>query len=141
MSTITRFLPTLVLLLALGVAAVACGQGAQASEGQGQHSRGFTDTPAAQTIAVRADPSGRLAWERTEYEAAAGDVTFVVSSPAGLAHNFGVEGQGVKAYSKQFRGGTTHRFTLTSLQSGSYQLVCTVPGHREAGMVATLTVR
>ena len=141
MSKATRFLPTLALLLALAGAAVACGQATRADRGDTQHGQGFSETLAAQTVAVRVAPGGRLAWERQEYEAAAGAVTFVVSSPVRMAHNFGVEGQGVAAHSKPFKGGTTNRYTLAGLAPGTYRIVCTVPGHREGGMVATLTVR
>ncbi len=136
MSPRWRCLPAL-LVLVLGLLVAGRGQVA----GARGHDGGFADTPAAQTVAVRVDPTGRLAWEQAEYTARAGDVTFVVSSPAGLVHNFGVEGPGVSAHSQPFAGGTTHRFTLTGLQPGSYRVVCTVPGHREAGMVATLHVR
>jgi uncharacterized cupredoxin-like copper-binding protein len=124
-------------VLALGLLLAGCGQVA----GARGHDGGFSDKPTAQTVAVRVDPSGRLAWEQAEYTANAGDVTFVVSSPAGLMHNFGVEGPGVSAHSQPFAGGTTQRFTLTGLQPGTYHIVCTVPGHREGGMVATLHVR
>ena len=129
--------PALLLVLVLGLLVAGCGQVAGARD----HDGGFSDKPAAQTVEVRVDPTGRLAWEKAEYTTSAGDVTFVVSSPAGLVHNFGVEGSGVSAHSQPFAGGTTHRFTLTGLQPGTYHIVCTVPGHREAGMVATLRVR
>jgi len=132
-----RTLVTLVLLLIIGVAMVGCGQPASAGGAAG----GFSDAPAAQTVAVRVDPHGRLAWEQAEYTATAGDITFLVSSPAGLAHNFTIDGPGVKAQSPQFAGGTTNRFTLKGMQPGTYKLSCTVPGHHEAGMVATLHVR
>ena len=131
-----RTLGTLALLLVVGVALVACGQPASAGGPAG----GFTDAPAAQTVAVRVDPSGRLAWEKAEYTATAGDITFVVSSAAGLAHNFTIDGPGVKAQSQQFAGGTTNRFTLKGVPPGTYKISCTVPGHHEAGMVATLQV-
>ena len=121
----------------LGLTLTARGQAA----GARGHDGGFSDKAAAQTVEVRVDPSGRLAWEKAEYTASAGDVTFVVSSPVGLMHNFGVEGPGVSAHSQPFAGGTTQRFTLTGLPPGTYHIVCTVPGHREAGMVATLLVQ
>jgi plastocyanin len=102
---------------------------------------GFSGEVAAQKVEVRVAPGGRLAWERSEYYATAGDATFVVSSPAGQAHNFTVEGPGVQAQSRSFAGGTTQRYTLKGMQPGTYRIVCTLPGHREAGMVATLYVR
>ena len=141
MSKAARFLPMLLLLLALGGAAGACGQAARAGRGQGHQGQGFSETPAAQTVAVRVAPGGRLAWERQAYEAAAGAVTFVVSSPAGLAHNFVIEGQGMQARSETFAGGTTNRYTLKGVQPGTYKISCTVPGHHEGGMTATLHVR
>ena len=137
MRAFLRTLGTLALLLVVGVVLVACGQPARAGGAAG----GFTDTPAAQTVAIRVDPSGRLAWEQAEYTTTAGDITFVVSSAAGLAHNFTIDGPGVKAQSPQFAGGTTNRYTLKGVQPGTYKIVCTVPGHHEAGMTATLHVR
>ena len=136
MRAFLRTLGILTLFLVVGAALVACGQPASAGGPAG----GFTDAPAAQTVTIRVDPSGRLAWEKSEYTAAAGDITFVVSSPAGLAHNFTIDGPGVKAQSQQFAGGTTNRFTLKGVQPGTYKIICTVPGHHEAGMVATLKV-
>ena len=135
--TVARSLPALLLALALGLTVAACGQAAGASGQDG----GFSAEPAAQKVEVRVAPGGRLAWERSEYYANAGDVTFVVSSPAGQAHNFAIEGPGVQAQGKPFAGGTTQRYTLKGLQPGTYRIVCTLPGHREAGMVATLYVR
>ena len=136
MRTLLRTLPALALLLVIGAATAACGRTTSAGGPTG----GFTDAPAAQTVEVRVDPSGRLAWERPAYEVAAGDVTFVVSSPAGLAHNFVIEGQGMQARSETFAGGTTNRYSLQGLQPGTYRSICTVPGHHEGGMTATLHV-
>ncbi|MFN8538399.1 MAG: hypothetical protein U0232_13095 [Thermomicrobiales bacterium] len=39
-----------------------------------------------------ADASGALKWDRASYEANGGDVTFVVSNPSPLTHNFRIEG-------------------------------------------------
>jgi nitrite reductase (NO-forming) len=37
-------------------------------------------------------------------------------------------------------GGQTGEVTFTAPSAGSYQFICTVPGHAAAGMVGTLTV-
>ena len=133
----SRVLPLLLLAL-LGVLIVACGQPAAAS---GDGGSGFSAEPADQTIVIRAHPHGHLAWTEAEYTAKAGDVTFVVVNTSLSKHNFLVEGPGVKAQSPTFDGGTTQRYTLKGLQPGTYRIACTVPGHREAGMTATLHVR
>ena len=133
----SRVLPLLLLAL-LGVLIVACGRPAAAS---GDGGSGFSTEPADQTIVIRAHPHGHLSWTEAEYTARAGDVTFVVVNTSLSRHNFLVEGPGVKAQSPAFEGGTTQRYTLKGLQPGTYRIACTVPGHREAGMTATLQVR
>lgn len=101
----------------------------------------FSTEVVAQQLTVAADPGGALKWDKSSYEARAGDITFVVDNPSALPHNFAVEGGGVKAQSKDFGPRTTNTFTLKGLQPGEYLLICTYPGHREAGMVSKLIVR
>lgn len=125
-----RIIPALALLLALGVALAACGE---------QPAGGFVEGEAAQKVEVEADPNGLLKWTRAEYRATAGDVSFVVKNPSPSRHNFVVKGNGVNATSAVFgRGART--YTLKGLPPGDYQIICTLPGHREAGMVARLSV-
>ena len=133
----SRVLP-LLLLAVLGALIVACGRPAAAS---GDGGSGFSAEPADQTVIIRAHPHGHLAWTEAEYTARAGDVTFVVVNSSLSKHNFLVEGPGVTAQSPAFDGGTTQRYTLKGLQPGTYRIACTVPGHRESGMTATLLVR
>ncbi len=118
-------------------ALAGCGASSAASGLAG----GIAAGEAAQTVEIRAASGGRLGWERPAYAASAGDVTFVVTNPPGLAHTFAVEGLGIKAQGKSFAGGTTTRSTLRGLAPGEYRIACILPGHREAGMVAMLTVR
>ena len=136
----------LIILVLLPLLA-ACGGSVQGGDAQAESRGGqvattkFSSKEAAQTVAVRVDPSGRLAWERAAYTAVAGDVTFVVSNPGRLPHAFAIEGPGVKAQSAVFEHGTTNHYTLQGLQAGVYRIVCPVPGHREAGMTALLQVK
>ena len=128
------------LLLAaalVGAALVACG----ALDTGAPASGGFSDEVLANTVAVSADPRGTFRWERATYAGASGDVTFVVQNPSSLAHNFGIEGNGVKAISKAIGPRKTLNLTLKGLPSGEYTIICTLPGHREAGMIATLTLK
>ena len=101
----------------------------------------FTAGTVAQQVQIAADPGGSPKWDKVGYAAQAGDVTFVVTNASPMMHNFAVEGVGVQAQSKNFAGKTTNSFTLKGLRPGDYLIVCTFAGHREAGMVAKLTVR
>lgn len=101
----------------------------------------FSSEPVAQQILVAADPTGALKWDRTTYEAQAGDVTFVVANKSASTHNFAVEGGNVKAQSKNFGANTTNSYTLKGLAPGEYLLVCNFPGHRAGGMVSKLIVK
>ena len=101
----------------------------------------FSSEAVAQQVAVSADPTGLPKWTQAAYEAKAGDVTFVVTNPSAVSHNFRVEGAGVQAQSATFGGKTTQSYTIKQLPPGEYLIVCTFAGHREAGMVAKLTVK
>jgi plastocyanin len=115
----------------------ACGTD---TAGSGSKAGGFTNEPAAQRVEVAAARDGAMRWDRAEYAAVAGDVTFVVSNPSMLPHRFGVEGNGVNVHSGNVSPGKTYSYTLKGLRAGEYQIVCDYPGHRQAGMVAKLTV-
>jgi plastocyanin len=101
----------------------------------------FTPGTVAQQVQVAADPTGALKWDKASYEAQAGDVTFVVANASPVTHNFAVEGPGVLAQSQNFASKTINSFTLKGLKPGEYLIVCNFAGHREAGMVAKLTVK
>ena len=45
-----------------------------------------------------------------------------------------------EAHSGVLPAGESKTFTFTAPAAGTYQIVCTVPGHAPAGMVGTLTV-
>ena len=66
----------------------------------------------------------------------AGAVTFDVRNNGKIPHNLTV--QGGKA-TPNINAGSTAKLTVT-LKKGSYTLYCSVPGHRQLGMVTKLTV-
>ncbi len=81
-------------------------------------------------------------WTPKEITVAAGDVTFNVANKGTVEHNFVIEdakGKVVKEVDSVQPGKTLQ--VKVNLKAGKYSIVCTVPGHREAGMVATLTVK
>jgi len=64
-----------------------------------------------------------------------GVVTFVVKNAGKIPHNLTVQGGKHTAY---IAPGKTVELTVT-LKKGSYTLYCSVPGHRQLGMVTKLT--
>jgi plastocyanin len=70
-----------------------------------------------------------------------GDITFIVKNEGEIEHNLVVGLPGGKALAQIaiIEPGETMR-VKASLPAGTYRLYCSLPGHREAGMVATLRV-
>lgn len=87
-------------------------------------------------------PSGSdLAFNQKDVSAKAGSVTIDFDNMQSLQHDVKVEDS-----SGQQLGGTDLVSSATAtatvdLQPGSYTFFCSVPGHREAGMEGTLTVK
>jgi plastocyanin len=79
-----------------------------------------------------------LAFAKTTAQAKAGQITLRMPNPASIEHNIAldepkpVEGEVVG------QGGTSE--IDVNLTPGTYEYYCSVPGHREGGMVGKLTV-
>lgn len=69
----------------------------------------------------------------------AGKVTFQVKNTGKIPHDLRVEGNGVDAKTKLLSPGASATLA-TTLKPGTYELTCTVPGHKEAGMKLELKV-
>jgi len=131
-----------ILVAALGL--VACGD-------DDDDDTGAVTTPATteptggggggggETLAVTADPTGQLTWEPTELSAKAGQVTIELDNPAPVSHNVEIEGNGVDEVSDTVSESTTS--VTADLKPGTYRYYCNIPGHAEAGMDGTLTVK
>jgi uncharacterized cupredoxin-like copper-binding protein len=70
---------------------------------------------------------------------APGSYSFVVTNDGPSSHNLTINGPGVSnAATPTFASGTK---TLdVTLKDGSYEFFCSVPGHKQLGMDATITV-
>ena len=93
------------------------------------------------TLEFEADPNGELAYTSTSETAKAGKVTVAFKNPQALTHDVAIEdssGKEVGATELIADGSDT---TTVDLKPGTYTYFCTVPGHREAGMEGTLTVK
>jgi plastocyanin len=93
------------------------------------------------TVDISTPPGSDLAFDQNDASASAGSVTIDFDNQQSLQHDVKVEDS-----SGQELGGTdlVSSGTATAtvdLQPGSYTFFCSVPGHREAGMEGTLTVK
>ena len=93
------------------------------------------------TIAIAADPSGALAFTKTNITAPAGSDTIDFENASSTGHNVEIEdssGEDIAETDTITDGKTS---TTADLQPGTYTFYCAVPGHREAGMEGTITVK
>ncbi|HEU5253719.1 MAG TPA: plastocyanin/azurin family copper-binding protein [Solirubrobacterales bacterium] len=90
------------------------------------------------TLDLAADPTA-LAFDKTELEAKAGKVTIDFTNPSAIPHNVVIEEDG-----KELAGfepiAESEETLEAELEPGTYEFICSVPGHAEAGMKGTLTV-
>jgi plastocyanin len=89
---------------------------------------------------LTADPSGALKFDTDSLEARAGPVTIRMDNPSTIPHNVSLAGDDVAKEGRTVGEGGVSTVTA-DLQRGQYEFYCAVPGHREAGMDGTLTVR
>lgn len=93
------------------------------------------------TVEFEADPEGQLAYTSTEASAKAGKVTVDFKNPQGLTHDVAIENEKGETIGKTELIAESATSTTVDLKPGTYTYYCTVPGHREAGMEGTLTVK
>lgn len=123
---------------ALGLVAAGCGGNGETTAGTPPAETGAAAGGGETTLELAADPSGALAFDKTQLQAPAGTISIVLTNDSSVPHNVSIEGGGVDVEGETFTGGT--RTTTATLEPGTYTFYCSVPGHREAGMEGTLTV-
>jgi plastocyanin len=91
------------------------------------------------TLALAADPT-QILFDKTTLTSKPGKVTIDFTNPATLEHDVAIEQDGKQIVVSETIGkGKTS--VSADLEPGTYTFLCTVPGHAEAGMEGTLTVR
>ena len=93
------------------------------------------------TVSFEADPGGELAYTTTTATAKAGQVTVDFNNPQALTHDVAIEDSSGKEVGATELIASGEDSTTVDLKPGTYTYFCTVPGHREAGMEGTLTVK
>jgi plastocyanin len=126
-------------LAALGL--VACGGSSNSS---GTTAAQTSSTPAAgggSAVALSTPGGSTLAYDQKSASAKAGSVTINFDNKEALQHDVAVADSSGKVLGQTdlVSSGTTS--TTVDLQPGTYTFYCTVPGHRDAGMEGTLTVK
>lgn len=93
------------------------------------------------TLTFEADPDGELAYTTTQASTEAGEVTIDFNNPQSLTHDVAIEDSSGKTVAQTDLIGAEETSTTADLKPGTYTFYCSVPGHREAGMEGTLTVK
>ena len=149
----------LVVFLALALASlalVACGDSSNDSSSTTATNSGSTESSAetggaaqeeaggsggGATLKFEADPNGELAYTTTSATAKAGKVTIDFNNPQSLTHDVAIEdSSGGEVGGTELIADSSDSATV-DLKPGTYTFYCSVPGHREAGMEGTLTVK
>src|SRR5262245_20022384 len=147
-------LATLLVLGLVSAALVACGGGdddttttATGNEAAGGAAAGGGKEAEAggggggSTLEFEADPGGDLAYTTTEASTKAGKVTIDFNNPQSLTHDVAIEDSKGETVAQTDLIGQEETSTTANLKPGRYTFDCSVPGHREAGMEGTLTVK
>jgi len=121
----------LAALLVLGVTAIAGWQRASAAPGAG--------------LAAAPGPPATISVEMTEFAIepaaltapAGAPLTFAVANVGQIEHDFTIVDHGT---TEPIAAGATGELAVGPLEPGEYEVLCTVPGHADSGMTATLTV-
>lgn len=91
------------------------------------------------TLQLAADPT-QIAFDTTSLSSKPGKVTIEFDNPSAIEHDVAIEKDGEElAKSALVTEGKTS--VTAELEPGTYTFLCTVPGHAEAGMEGTLTVK
>jgi plastocyanin len=134
------------LLVATSLVMAGCGGG---NDDSGSQATASTPTPAAKkqpatspSGTVSLTPKGdQLMFDTNQLTAKAGSVTVDFTNDSDQDHNVTLIDSANKTLGQTptFVGGT--KSFSVSLKPGSYTYYCSVPGHRQAGMQGTLTVK
>jgi plastocyanin len=142
-------LAVLAVLALASFALVACGSSddstsdttAATTESQNEGGKAEGGTAGGSTALDIASPSSGLAYDSDSATAKAGKVTLTYTNPQPIAHDVAIENDGGEIIGKTELVTEGTDSTELEIKAGEYTFYCTVPGHREAGMEGTLTVK
>jgi len=143
-----RYAALLALPLASLVLFAGCGGSDDSSDSSTTDTTAQTEKPAdtaapsggGDTLALAADPSGALAYDTDSLEAKAGTVNVDFTNDAPIGHDVVFENDSGEVASSAILTGGSETVSFEA-EPGSYTFFCSLPGHEEAGMKGTLTVK
>ncbi len=95
-------------------------------------------------LSIEANPAGQLAYVSNKATATAGAVAVEMPNMSGVTHNLAIQSgtgpSGPILGATKFISKGVASVTVT-LKPGTYTFFCQVPGHRQAGMEGTITVK
>jgi plastocyanin len=92
------------------------------------------------TLSLAADPT-QLAYDTTSLSSTAGKTTINFDNPSATGHDVCVKDTSDKELGCSDVIKQSNTSLAVNLKSGTYTFYCSVPGHEEAGMEGTLTVK
>jgi uncharacterized cupredoxin-like copper-binding protein/mono/diheme cytochrome c family protein len=114
--------------------------GGGATGGGGGGPSGTATANARNEVEIPADPTGLLQFKVKSAQAKAGKVTLLSKNDSSVPHDISVKGNGVNKQGPTVSNGKTSK-VVADLKPGTYEFYCSVPGHEQAGMKGTLTVK
>jgi mono/diheme cytochrome c family protein len=116
------------------------GKGATGSTGpSGGGPSGTAKANSKNELEIPTDPTGQLAFKFKSATAKAGKVTLLSKNDSPVPHDISIK-DGVDTKGKLVKDGGTSKVTVR-LKPRTYTFYCSVPGHEQAGMKGTLTVK
>jgi plastocyanin len=98
---------------------------------------GTAKANAQNVVEIPTDPTGQLAYQFKSATAKAGKVTVESKNASSVPHDIALKGG---PSGEVVQGGGVSKLTA-NLKAGSYEFYCSVPGHEQAGMKGTLSVK
>jgi plastocyanin len=141
-------------LVLASTALVACGSSSSSSSSESTATETTSESGAAagggeaegksagsaSAVDIEAASSG-LEYTSKTATAKAGKVTVDFNNPQPLTHDVAIEDSSGKTIGQTELIAEGSSSAVVNLKPGTYHYYCTVPGHREAGMEGTLTVK
>jgi plastocyanin len=91
-------------------------------------------------LAIPVNKAGGLLYQYKDAVSSPGQVSIESKNDQPIGHDIAIEGNGVNAKGQVVSNGGTSKVSV-NLKPGTYTFFCSVPGHRQGGMVGKLTVK